>query len=437
MVNVLHRKIWVIAIVVVLLLTTISGISMARGAGERNETLAADVVLQWNGAVLEMIKRKNISNQFGNRTMAMLHIAMFDAVNGNQMKYTPFFNIDKPPQSVSPQVAAAAAAYTILSSLYPAEQEIFEALYHGQLSGLQRNPGLDRLAVQYGEKIANTVLEWRENDGSAEAASVPYPDGTEPGEWRRTPPSFAAPMLPGWGQVTPFVMTGADQFRLIGPPPMDSYEYARDFNEVKDMGAKNSLVRTAEQTQIARFWPTGIPRMWNLVARELVEQNQYDLIDSARLFALLNITLADANLMAWDMKYYYGFWRPITAIEYADDDGNDSTTSDSGWESLIPAPAFPEYVSGHSTACASAATLLAKLNGNDGFHFELTSEANPALPSRSYSSFWEAAREAGISRVYGGIHFNFSNVEGLEAGRSLGRYVFEQVMTPLSKEQQD
>ena len=152
---------------------------------------------------------------------------------------------------------------------------------------------------------------------------------------------------------------------------MDGYQYARDYNEVKTMGEKNSTVRTSEQTEIARFWPAGIPRMWNLVARELVERNEYSLIESARLFALLNATLADANIMAWDMKYYYGYWRPVTAIEHALTDGNDDTAGESGWESLIPAPAFPEYVSGHSTACASAAALLAKLTGTDNFEFEL------------------------------------------------------------------
>ena len=131
------------------------------------------------------------------------------------------------------------------------------------------------------------------------------------------------------------------------------------------------------------------------------------------------------------MKYHYGFWRPVTAIQYGDEDGNDNTIGESGWESLIPAPAFPEYVSGHSTACASAATVLAKFTGTDSFTFTLTSEANPGLPPRTFSSFWQAAREAGISRIYGGIHFNFSNVEGLEAGRSLGRYIFENFLTPL------
>jgi hypothetical protein len=445
MFTVLNRKVFVVAAIAAFLFTTIWGVSLAEnwhspvGVG----ITAADVVMEWNLLMLEMIKAKNIPNHFGNRTLAMVHIAMFDAINNIELKYTPFLvrsmqTRERPlwrrdiPRLISRRAAAASAAYTILSTLYPAEQAAFESLYMQQISLLANNPGIIP-ALPYGEQIGEAVLEWRQDDGSAQAASVPYPDGTELGEWRRTPPGYMAPMLPGWGAVTPFAMTRGDQFRLIGPPPLNSYEYARDYNEVMTIGAKNSVIRTPEQTTIARFWVAGIPTMWNLVARALVQQNQYDLIESARLFALLNVTSADANIVGWDMKYLYGYWRPVTAIEYGDADGNDGTIGEFGWESLIPAPAFPEYVSGHSTACGSAATLLAKFTGNDSFTFTLACEANQDLSDRTFHSFWEAACEAGISRIYGGIHFNFSNAEGLEAGRSLGRYVFGNFMIPLSE----
>ena len=298
MFGVFHRRIFVILAIMLLLITAMSGVFLSQSkAGTSSESAAPDVVMEWNMAMLDMIKAKNISNHFGNRAMAMVHVAMFDAINGIQPKYTQFAVSETQTKLISPQVAAATAAYTILTALYPAEQPTFETLYQEQLSRLSDNPGLRRLAVQYGEQIAKAVLELRQNDGSAQAASVPYPDGTKIGEWRRTAPGMM-PMLPGWGQVTPFAMTSVDQFRLIGNPAMDSYEYARDYNEVKIMGAKNSTVRTSEQTIISRFWISGIPRMWNLVAREVVQQNQYDLIESARLFALLNVTLADANVMA-------------------------------------------------------------------------------------------------------------------------------------------
>ena len=387
---------------------------------------SGDVVLEWNTALMDMIKADNISNQFGNRALAMMHVAMFDAANGIEERYSRFFVDQKVSGQLPQDAAAASAAYTVLSSLYPAKQSMWQALYADHLAGVATNTPW-RNAVRYGEETAQAVLSWRQNDGSAQA-NIPYLDGTEPGEYRRT---GAAPILPGWGNVTPFAMKSGNQFRLNGPPPLDSYEYARDYNEVKEIGRNTSATRTPWQTETARFWPGGIPRMWNLVAHQVIGAGSYDLLETARLFALLNITLADANVMAWDMKYHYGFWRPITAIRQGDLDGNDATIGEAGWNSLLPAPAFPEYVSGHSTACPSAAMILDKFLGSDNFTFTLASEANPSLPPRTWDSFWAAAREAGISRIYGGIPFNFSNVEGLEAGRSLGRYVYENFMTPV------
>ena len=438
------KKRFVLVMVMMLaLVLVVPTISQAKGkpdSGPPSVTLAPDVVMEWNLAMLDMIKTDNVSNHFGNRTLAMVHIAMFDSINGIQHKYTQFYGAGSSPSRVlgkartlsgaaSAEAAAATAAYTILSSQYPAREATFNSLYQEQLARLSDNPGSKQRGIRFGEDVAQAILQWREDDGSAEAASVPYPDGTDLGEWRRT--SMMPPMLPGWGDVEPFAMSSGDQFRLMGPPAMDSYEYARDYNEVKTIGQVDSPIRTEEQTTIARFWVSGIPRMWNLVARDLVEANQYDLLESARLLALLNVTMADANIVGWDMKYHYGYWRPVTAIQYGDVDGNDDTAGEAGWTSLIPAPAFPEYVSGHSTSCGSAASLLAEFTGTDTFMFTLASEANPALSPRTFNTFWQAAREAGISRIYGGIHFNFSNVEGLEAGRSLGRYVFENFMTPL------
>ena len=385
----------------------------------------AKEVREWNMAAIDMIKRDNISNHFGNRTAAILHIAMFDAVNGIEKQYNPYL-VSLPASGDLPtQAAVAAAAFEVLSRLYPLLQEEFEPLYAAQLARVADGPN-KQAAMLYGQEVADRVLQWRENDGSAQAGGVPYPDGTEPGQWRRTDAN--PPVLPGWGQVRPFAMTAGDQFRLTGPPDMTEYVYARDYSEVMEIGRKVSSSRTAEQTTIARFWPMGIPRMWNLVAHQAAEALDCSLLEEARLFALVNVALADAQVVGWDMKYHYGFWRPITAIRLADQDGNDATTADPAWESLLPAPAFPEYTSGHSTSCSAAATVLAKFAGTNSFTFTLNSEANPGLPTRTYTGFWQAAAEAGISRIYGGIHFNFSNTDGLEAGRSLGRYIYENFM---------
>ena len=391
-------------------------------------SLEAMEVREWNSAAMDMIKSEGISNHFGNRTTAMLHVAMFDAVNGIRGQYEPFLSVAQAPQDLPEQAAAASAAFETLTTLYPSKKDHFQPLYDEQLARVPDGPDKEA-AIAYGRLVAQDILASRENDGSAEAAGVAYPDGNQPGQWRRT--DEKAPMLPGWGQVRPFAMVGGDQFRLIGPPDMAGYEYARDYAEVMDVGAKNSVSRTGEQITTARFWVSGIPTIWNLVAHQVSEAKGHGLLEDARLFALVNVALADAQVVGWDMKYHYGFWRPVTAIRQGDLDDNDSTMADPVWESLLPSPAFPEYPSGHSTSCAAAATVLAKFVGTDEFTFVLASEANPSLPQRTFHGFWAAARDAGISRIYGGIHFNFSNTEGLEAGRSLGRYLFENFMTPL------
>lgn len=388
-------------------------------------SLKATEVKEWNIAMLDMIKVDGLSNQFGNRTMAMVHIAMFDAVNGIRGRYQPFLAAPNLSEGLPDRIAAAAAAFEVLSALYPQKLDHFGPLYDEQLARVAEGAAKANAAA-YGRFVGQEVLAWRQNDGSAEAATVPFADGTKPGQWRRT--DARPPMLPGWGAVRPFAMSRGDQFRLIGPPDMTGYEYARDYAEVMEIGGKNSTRRTDEQVMIARFWVSGIPTMWNIVAHQVSEQQGNGLLEDARLFALLNVALTDAQIAGWDMKYHFGFWRPVTAIHDGHLDDNDGTIADASWESLLPSPPFPEYPSGHSTSCSAAATVLARFVGTDEFTFVLDSQANPSLPPRTFGSFWEAAREAGLSRIYGGIHFNFSNTEGLEAGRSLGRYLFENFM---------
>lgn len=389
---------------------------------------AADTVTEWNVALSEMISTEGVSNQMGNRALAMMHVAMYDAVNSISREYEPYIAEWPAPRVLPQEVAAAAAARHILTTLFPGGQAGWTELYEDQTAGV-RSRGLKRVAEMHGRRVADLVLAWREDDGSAGAADVPYPDGTLPGEWRRTGPM--PPVFPGWGQVLPFAMQYSEHGRLNGPPPLNSYEYARDYNEVKLLGAKNSTVRTDYQSETAQFWRLGIPEMWNSVARQVAVQEQLSLVDSARLFALLNVAMADAGICGWEMKYYYGFWRPVTAIRMGAMDANDATEPDAAWEPYLMTPQFPEYVSGHSTTCAVAATILARVIGTDAYGFTVECVADPALPARTFDSFWAAAKEAGISRIYGGIHYQFSNAEGLEAGRWLGRYIVENYM--LSK----
>ncbi|MFM6021877.1 MAG: vanadium-dependent haloperoxidase, partial [Dolichospermum sp.] len=247
-------------------------------------------------------------------------------------------------------------------------------------------------------------------------------------------PGFAPALLPQWGQVTPFALTSGDQFRPDGVPALNSADYTIEFNQVKDLGKNNSTTRTADQTEIAKFWADGAgtftpPGHWNQIAQNVAAEKGNSLVDNARLFALLDISLADAGIAAWDAKYHYDFWRPITAIQNADSDGNADTIADASWTPLLTTPPFPEYISGHSTFSGAAETILTGLLGNN-VSFTTTSLGTPGI-YREFDNFTDAANEAGISRIYGGIHFNSGNVEGLATGRSVGNFVLQNLLAPI------
>ena len=280
--------------------------------------------------------------------------------------------------------------------------------------------------------MADQILALRSNDGSKNQVS--YTPSTNPGNWQPTPPNFQSPLLPQWPNVTPFAMTSGVQFRPSGPPALNSAEYAAEVNLLQEIGKKDSLTRTPEQTEIANFWADGAgtytpPGHWNEIAEQISLNRGNSLLEDARLFALLNIGLADAGIVAWDAKYANNFWRPITAIRQANTDNNSLTNSDPNWEPLLTTPPFPEYVSGHSTFSGAADAILTSVFG-DNVNFSTTTSLEGKVITRSFSSFLQAANEAGISRIYGGIHFPSANEDGLAAGRNLGNYVVNNFLTP-------
>ena len=278
--------------------------------------------------------------------------------------------------------------------------------------------------------MAQTLLAYRAKDGSQ--ATVIYASRNPIGVWRPTAPTFAKSALPQWPGVKPFVMTSAAQFRPAVPPALNSATYATDFNEVKELGAKNSTTRTAGQATIAQFWADGPgtvtpPGHWNGIARELALQRGNSMEENARLFALLNIAEADAGILCWDCKYACNLWRPITAIQNADLDENPATEKDADWTPLLATPPFPEYTSGQRTFSSAGASVLAAFFGSDSIPFTTISEDVPGV-SRSHASFSEAAAEAGMSRIYGGIHFMSANTQGLLSGARLGQFVVENIL---------
>lgn len=390
----------------------------------------SDVVLDWNGILLNAIYEDKTTPPVASRNMAITQTAVFDAINSITGTYKNYHFTGTAPTIVSAEAAAASAAHQVLINLYPGQKSYFDNALTASLAEITDGTAEDN-GVTFGRTVADDILTFRSGDGSSN--TITYTPGTNPGQWQPTSPGFASALLPQWGQVTPFALTSGDQFRPDGTPALNSADYTTEFNQVKDLGSKNSTTRTAEQTQIARFWADGSgtftpPGHWNQIAQNVTAEKGNSLVDNARVFALLNISLADAGIAAWDAKYTYNFWRPITAIQNADSDGNANTIADATWTPLLTTPPFPEYISGHSTFSGAAETILTGLLGNN-VNFTTNSLGTPGI-YRTFSNFTNAANEAGVSRIYGGIHFNSANVEGLATGRSVGNFVLDNLLAP-------
>jgi hypothetical protein len=415
-----------------------------------------DVILDWNASLLNVIRDwTTLSNDpypnrivterppVAARSLAMVHAAMYDAVNAIEGTHEPYFVDIVAPAGASPIAAAAAAAQRVASQLYrePDELAVFNAAFAEALATVP-DGSAETLGIELGRQVGDAILAWRSTDGSG--AHVPYTPGTEPGNWDRTFPDVLPPLLPQWPQVTPFAMTSGSQFRPAESPDLESAEYAAALEEVMQLGGLNSTERTAEQTEIALFWGDGggtftPPGHWNQIASDVAFTRSNSLADNARLFALLNIAQADAGICSWDAKYAYNLWRPIDAIRRGNTDGNSDTPGDPTWTPLLKTPPFPTYTSGHSTFSGAADIILTSFfganvqfstlaDGHNGFTQRPLSDQQ--ITTRTFDSFAEAADEAGRSRIYGGIHFQFDNTAGLAAGRAIGTYIIGNFLKP-------
>jgi hypothetical protein len=406
--------------------------------------LAADVVLEWNQLLLNAVKANAVAPFAFSRDAAIVHTAVYDAVNAIDGSHTPLFADVKAPRGASLEAAAAQAAHDTLTELFPAQQSTFDAALAADLADIP--PGRARLGVAVGHEAARQILVWRSTDGSVpDPNAPPYTPGTGPGVWQPTPrpnpnpPPAELPGLPAaapqWATVTPFCIPGDSAFRPPPQPGLDSVEYTDAFNEVKSLGARDSTTRTAEQTEIARFWAGGPGTFtsggyWNLIAQEVAVARGNSLAENARLFALLNVAQADAYFAVWDAKYTYNFWRPVTAIRAADTDPNPDTSPDPGWTPLLVTPNHPSYVSGHSGHSAAAAAVLAAFFGTDGIGFSLTTDSLPGGVTHGFDSFSAAVREVSDARVFAGIHWRFDVAAGEALGYDVGNYVVRHCLLP-------
>lgn len=368
-------------------------------------TDTGDVVERWNTEFLAAVRRQAPPPCLVARNLAILHLSIWRAVNG---------------AGEGNEVAAVAgAAHEACTALFSGDRAGFDAL-------LKEFPEAKDDLLAAARVEADGVLREREADGSN--TSVHYHPDLAAGVWERTT-NNRAPELPHWGNVKPFVLESASQFRPPPPPALNSECYARDVNEVRELGGAESVRRTKDEEQIARFWSdfsytTSPAGRWNEIACKALEGRLIGVREKARLFAILNVAMADAGIAVWDCKYYYRFWRPVSAIQENYDDGNGATKPDKTWKSMLPSPSHPDYVSGHSTFSAAAAWVLTRSLGVPTEKVVVTNRDMPGV-RRTFGSFEEIAKEAGRSRIFGGIHFTSANEQGMELGKKIATLVLE------------
>ncbi len=383
-----------------------------------------DPVLRWIEAALDAIRLDATPPPAATRGLAMLNLAMLDVVNA--IEGTPGFLVSLPaPNAVATEAAISTAAFRVMSYLFPGQVAALQTVQEGILDEVP-DGAAETNGIDFGTSVGDAVIAWRGEDGWDQF--IDYVPQTSPGQWQATSPMYDVALLPQWGQVAPLAVSNVQALVPDGIPPFADPQWAEAFNEVKSVGSATSSVRTAEQTQIARFWADGPgtntpPGHWNQIAMQFSQSERLSVGENARLFAMLNAALGDASIVTWQAKYTTAFWRPITAIQNADQDGNDQTAADSDWRPLLITPPFPEYPSGHSTYSSAAAEILSAYFG-DNQSFSTTSVGLPGV-TRSFTSFRAAAEEAGQSRIYGGIHYPFSNQDGLASGRAIAAEVLE------------
>jgi hypothetical protein len=394
---------------------------------------AAAVILEWNQILQDTIPKP--VGVLSPRYYAMMHIAMFDAVNAVQREFEPYRVAGHAAGSA--EAAAAQAAHDVLVAVNPSAASVYDTALAERLG--TRPSGFVRRGASLGASVAAEILAWRQNDGWIIASPVPYAEPPLPGRWQPTPPNHAPAAFTHLQHAAPMALLSSTQFLPPPPPSLTSERYAADFNEVKELGRVDSPTRTAEQTAVARLWAaagvggaTDFFAVWQNVARDAARDRSLSLVETARLFALLNVSIHDALQTTQASKFVYGVWRPVTAIRGAADDLNPATDADAGWLPLLATPPYPSYSGNLSAIGASAARVLELALGTNDIPVAMTWRQAGGAPdvTRHFESFSQAAKEQFMSRIYGGIHFRFDQEAGEQAGRAAADFVFANYMTP-------
>ncbi|MEQ1604278.1 MAG: vanadium-dependent haloperoxidase [Pyrinomonadaceae bacterium] len=397
------------------------------------EVPGENVILQWNRIIRETLATpgQQPPTVYGGRSYAIMHAAMFDAVNSIDGRYTPYWTEVPGSPRASHEAAAAKAARDVLVALFPTRQAIFDNELANSLTGIKEDRAKE--GVRIGEIVAFRILALRASDGwNVTPPALVLPN--TPGNWQPTPTANAAATFTHFPAVLPFATASSSQFLSNAPPALTSAQYAADLNEIKEIGSATSTTRTADQTAVARLWdnvgtPTNFAQVWYNVARQTAISRNNTTAENARFFALLAIAHHDALQSTFASKYTYVLWRPVTAIRRADEDGNPSTAQEVNWTPLLTTKSHPVYAGDVAAVGFSQSTILALFFGRDDIPFQHTWEGSGGA-TRSYSGFTAMAEEQAKARVYGGTDFTFANIAGQAAGRNVANYVFLNFMKP-------
>ena len=402
----------------------------------------ADTVTEWNAiASTSIMSTAGQPPHVAPLSLAMVQGAVYDAVNAIGGGYEPYLVAPAAEPSDSKEAAVATAAFRVLVGLFPTQQATLQPLYDASLAGVPAGAAKAG-GIAVGEAAAAAMLAARANDGRGGPFSFVF--GTDPGEWRPTPPNFGLDPAPWVGNVRTFLVPSVEMLRSEGPNPLTSFAYAKDLNEVKRVGSLTSTKRTTDQTAASIFWQDSGPAIWNRVFRALATSKGLNVVQSARMFAMANLAAADGSIGCWNDKYYWNFWRPITAIREAATDGNPNTVADPAWLPLfnptvpvsgppLVTPGFPDHPAGHG--CISGATVYAlkAFFGTDKIAFTaLSNKCSPApCPLRRFGRFSQALQEIINARVWGGIHFRTADVQGAVLGKKVVQYLRKHYFQPV------
>src|SRR5689334_2209908 len=395
---------------VVMILTLIGANVQACAVTESASITSTSVnpVVRWNRELLTIVRTPGAQpgTVHSTRSFAIMHAAIYDAVNAIDKRHHPYliraFGIVR---ETSEDAAADAAAHEVLISLYPSLQSAIDATFEQLLAQIPNGPNKDA-GVALGASVAEQILALRSNDGSGVQAPL-FVFGNKPGDYQSTPLNFPKPQFTRWSQVTPFVLLQANQFRPGPPPSLTDSAYTDAFNEVKSFGIVHSATASLDEELAGRFWNGSIQNYWNEITQSAAVAHKLTTAQSARLFALLNLTFADGVIAFYDAKYTYDFWRPVTAIRAAATDGNPGTDPDPNWlPEVTNTTPDPSYPGAHAVIATAGVEVLISFFHKDHFEFDVTSEVLAGVV-RSFASFSAAAEEATLSRIFAGVHFGF------------------------------